>query len=127
MKYAFKTIVAPEAVRAEFTALRDSLNSSDKELMQAFWNIGIDQLEALKAEVANIQAATKQERETNRELKAAAKKKATGDKPAARKAKAEKAPVAKRQSKPRKQSVTEKVSQVESVDGEEPITIVVDL
>jgi peptidoglycan hydrolase CwlO-like protein len=115
MKYAFKTIVAPEAVRAEFTALRDSLNSSDKELMQAFWNIGIDQLEALKAEVANIQAATKQERETNRELKAAAKKKATGDKPAARKAKAE------------KQSVTEKVSQVESVDGEEPITIVVDL
>jgi len=50
-KYAFKTIVAPEAVRNEFTALRDSLNSSDKELMQAFWNLGIDRLEDIKREV----------------------------------------------------------------------------
>ena len=126
-RYTFKTIVAPEAVRAEFTALRDSLNSSDKELMQAFWNIGIDHLEALKAEVANIQASAKLERESIKELKAAAKKK---EKPATkreRKPKAEKAPVAKRQTTPRKQSVTAKVTEVESIDGEEPITIVVDL
>jgi hypothetical protein len=129
-KYTFKTIVAPEAVRAEFTALRDQLNSSDKELMQAFWNIGIDQLEALKTEVANLQAAAKLERESNKELKAAAKKKEVGDKPVAkrgRKPKADKvdeAPVAKRERKP---NTGEKVAEIESLDGEEPITVVVDL
>lgn len=127
-RYTFKTIVAPEAVRAEFTALRDSLNSSDKELMQAFWNIGIDHLEALKAEVANIQAAAKLERESNKELKAAAKKKDAPDKPATkrgRKPKTEKAPVAKRTPKPT--NTNEKVSSVTADDGEEPITVVIGL
>jgi hypothetical protein len=61
-KYTFKTIVAPEAVRAEFTALRDQLNSSDKELMQAFWNLGIDRIEDIKNEVAMLQAQSAQDR-----------------------------------------------------------------
>jgi hypothetical protein len=72
-KYAFKTIVAPEAVRNEFTALRDSLNSSDKELMQAFWNLGIDRLEDIKREVEMLQAESAAERLVKKELKQAAK------------------------------------------------------
>lgn len=130
-RYTFKTIVAPEAVRAEFTSLRDSLGSSDKELMQAFWNIGIDNLDTLKAEVTNIQAAAKLERESNKELKAAAKKKDASDKPAAKRGrkpkaeKTEKAPVAKRTPKPT--NTNEKVSSVTADDGEEPITVVIGL
>lgn len=72
-KYTFRTIVAPDAVRADFTALRDQLNSSDKELMQAFWNIGIDRLEDIKREVGMLQIQTAQERAEKKEIKAAAK------------------------------------------------------
>jgi hypothetical protein len=72
-KYTFKTIVAPEAVRAEFTALRDQLNSSDKELMQAFWNIAVDRLDDIKKEVEMLQASTAQARAEKQEIKAAAK------------------------------------------------------
>lgn len=130
-RYTFKTIVAPEAVRNEFTSLRNSLGSSDKELMQAFWNIGIDNLDTLKAEVTNLQNAAKAERENTKELKAAAKKKDAGDKPVTkreRKPKAEKpekAPVAKRAPKPT--NPNEKVTEVTADDGEEPITVVVSL
>ena len=93
-KYAFKTIVAPEAVRNEFTALRDSLNSSDKELMQAFWNLGIDCIDRLKREVEMLQASAATERLEKKELKLAAKPKAakpakkTAKKVATKKAKA---------------------------------------
>lgn len=72
-KYTFRTIVAPDAVRADFTALRDQLNSSDKELMQAFWNLGIDRLEDIKREVEMLQAQTAQARAEKQEIKAAAK------------------------------------------------------
>lgn len=72
-KYTFRTIVAPDAVRADFTALRDQLNSSDKELMQAFWNIGIDRLEDIKREVGMLQIQAAQERAEKKEIKAAAK------------------------------------------------------
>lgn len=72
-KYTFKTIVAPEAVRAEFTQLRDQLNSSDKELMQAFWNLGVDRLDDIKKEVEMLQAATAKARAEKQEIKAAAK------------------------------------------------------
>ena len=72
-KYTFQTIVAPPAVRAEFTGLRDDLKTSDKTLMQAFWNLGIDAFEALKNEVANLEAMALQLRNENREMKAAAK------------------------------------------------------
>ena len=72
-KYTFRTIVAPDAVRADFTALRDQLNSSDKELMQAFWNLGIDRLDDIKREVEMLQAQTAQARAEKQEIKAAAK------------------------------------------------------
>lgn len=38
-KGAFKTIVASEQVRAEYSALRNSLGTTDKGLMQAIWRI----------------------------------------------------------------------------------------
>jgi peptidoglycan hydrolase CwlO-like protein len=72
-KYTFRTIVAPDAVRADFTVLRDQLNSSDKELMQAFWNLGIDRLDDIKREVEMLQAEAAQARAEKQEIKAAAK------------------------------------------------------
>jgi peptidoglycan hydrolase CwlO-like protein len=79
-KYTFKTIVAPEAVRAEFTALRDKLNSSDKELMQAFWNLGIDRLEDIMREVEMLKSEASSARSERQEMKAAAKKVAKPEK-----------------------------------------------
>ena len=100
-KYAFKTIVAPEAVRNEFTALRDSLNSSDKELMQAFWNLGIDCIDRLKREVEMLQASAAVERLEKKELKLAAKPKtAKPAKKAAVKAKKTATKKAKKEAKP---------------------------
>jgi peptidoglycan hydrolase CwlO-like protein len=136
-KYTIKTIVANEAVRNEFTALRDSLNSSDKELMQAFWNLGIDRLEDIKNEVKMLQDQAALERQNKKEVKAAAKRKPEGeDKPKAkrgRKPKAETEKVAKPAKKAAKVSdapnvnTNEVVTEVLSEDGEEPITVVVSL
>ncbi len=79
-KYTFKTIVAPEAVRAEFTALRDDLKSSDKELMQAFWNLGLDRLEDIKREVEMLKSEASSVRSERQEMKAAAKRVAKPEK-----------------------------------------------
>lgn len=73
-KYTFQTIVAPPAVRADFTHLRDQLDTKDKVLMQALWNLGIDFIDKLKEEVENIKASIQAERSEIREMKAAAKK-----------------------------------------------------
>ena len=136
-KYTFKTIVANEAVRNEFTALRDSLNSSDKELMQAFWNLGIDRLEDIKNEVKMLQDQGALERQNKKEVKAAAKPKPEDENaPKAkrgRKPKAETEKVAKPAKKAAKVSdapnvnTNEVVTEVLSDDGEEPITVVVSL
>jgi len=136
-KYTFKTIVANEAVRNEFTALRDSLNSSDKELMQAFWNLGIDRLEDIKNEVKMLQDQAALERQNKKEVKAAAKRKPEDENaPKAkrgRKPKAETEKVAKPAKKAAKVSdapnvnTNEVVTEVLSEDGEEPITVVVSL
>lgn len=122
-KYTFKTIVAPEAVRAEFTALRDQLNSSDKELMQAFWNIAVDRLDDIKREVEMLQASSAQARADKKEIKAAAKLK-------------EKAPKAKKEKKvtkvaakkaPKKKAVkADKVTKVVDEDGDDLECVVVD-
>jgi peptidoglycan hydrolase CwlO-like protein len=117
-KYAFKTIVAPEAVRAEFTGLRDQLNSSDKELMQAFWNIGIDRLDDIKREVEMLQAQTAQARAEKQEIKAAAKLKEKAPKAKKEKVAAKKAP--------KKAKKADKVTKVVD-DGDDDIeTVVVD-
>ena len=49
--YKFVTIVAPQEVRENFSYLRDSLGSSDKQLMQAFWNICTRDVEGIRSEV----------------------------------------------------------------------------
>jgi len=119
-KYAFKTIVAPEAVRNEFTALRDSLNSSDKELMQAFWNLGIDRLEDIKREVEMLQAQAAAERLEKKELKLAAKPKVV--KPAKDKKVATKK--AKKEAKPKK---VQAAATLVAMDEEDDVqTLVVD-
>ena len=99
-KYTFQTIVAPQAVRADFTALRDQLDTSDKTLMQALWNLGIDHIDALKLEVNNIEASIIKAREEQRGLKVAAKPKKEAKVP-----KAPKAP--KATAKPKKEVVKE--------------------
>jgi peptidoglycan hydrolase CwlO-like protein len=136
-KYTFKTIVANEAVRNEFTTLRDSLNSSDKELMQAFWNLGIDRLEDIKNEVKMLQDQGALERQNKKEVKAAAKRKPEDEN--APKAKRGRKPKAKTEkvAKPAKKAAkvsdapnvntNEVVTEVLSDDGEEPITVVVSL
>lgn len=72
-KYSFQTIVAPEAVRADFTFLREQLCTKDKVLMQALWNLGIDRLDQLKEEVVSITNSLFNDRSTNQQMKAAAK------------------------------------------------------
>jgi len=134
-KYTFKTIVAPEAVRNDFTALRDQLGSSDKELMQALWTIGIDYIGDLKSEVEALQESAALARAAAKEVKIAAKQKDKTPKP-----KKEKAPkveaaepvIAKRVRKTKTASValsasngSEKVSTVDSIDDEMPVMIVV--
>ena len=120
-KYTFKTIVAPEAVRAEFTPLRDQLNSSDKELMQAFWNIGLDRLDDLKKEVEMLQASSAQARAEKQEMKAAAKLKEKAPK---KEKKADKVTKVAAKKAPKKKAV--KVTKVVD-DGDDDIeTVVVD-
>ena len=53
-QYKFVTIVAPEQVRADFTYLRGVLGTTDKQLMQAFWNLGEKFHEELKQEVISL-------------------------------------------------------------------------
>ena len=91
-KYTFKTIVAPEAVRADFTALRDEFNSSDKELMQAIWNIGTKSRGELQVELDQIKMQTTQARLEKKEMKAAAKKATKPEKAPKKAKKADKAP-----------------------------------
>ena len=118
-KYTFQTIVAPAAVREEFTQLRNQLNSSDKELMQAFWNLGIDRLDDIKREVEMLQASNAKARLEKRELKIAAKRKEKEQRDTQKKAKAPAAP---------KKKATKKKEQVSVVvDDEDDIqTVVVD-
>lgn len=73
MKYTFKTIVATEETRAAFTKLRDELNSSDKELLQAFWNFGCANMESIEAEVTSLKEQDALQRLAKKEMRAAEK------------------------------------------------------
>ena len=122
-KYAFKTIVAPEDVRADFTILRDRLNSSDKELMQAFWNFAMSNIGAIEDEVKNLQEQTAIARASKQEMKAAAKLKEKAKKaPKAEKVAAKKAP----KKKAVKATKTAKVAKFDDDGGDELSCIVVD-
>jgi len=119
-RYTFKTIVAPEAVRAEFTALRDQLNSSDKELMQAFWNIAIDRLDDIKKEVEMLQASTAQARAEKQEIKAAAKLKKA---PKAKKEKKVTKVAAKKAPKKKAEKASKVTKVVDDEDGLECVVV----
>ena len=119
-RYTFKTIVAPEAVRAEFTALRDQLNSSDKELMQAFWNIAIDRLDDIKREVEMLQAESAQARAEKQEIKAAAKLKKA---PKAKKEKKVTKVAAKKAPKKKAEKASKVTKVVDDEDGLECVVV----
>jgi hypothetical protein len=119
-KYTFKTIVAPEAVRAEFTALRDQLNSSDKELMQAFWNLGVDRLDDIKKEVEMLQASTAQARAEKQEIKAAAKLKKA---PKAKKEKKVTKVAAKKAPKKKAEKASKVTKVIDDDDGLECVVV----
>lgn len=53
-KYSFQTIVAPEQVRVEFTHVREDLMTTDKQLMQALWNIAMRDRDAVRDEVSDL-------------------------------------------------------------------------
>lgn len=55
-KSKFVTIVAPEQVRSEFTHVREDLMTTDKQLMQALWNVAMRASDALRQEVADLKA-----------------------------------------------------------------------
>ena len=118
-RYTFKTIVAPEAVRADFTVLRDRLNSSDKELMSALWNFAMSNISAIEDEVKHLQEQTAIARASKQEMKAAAKLKDKAKKaPKTEKVAAKKAP--------KKAKKADKVTKVVD-DGDDDIeTVVVD-
>jgi hypothetical protein len=122
-KYAFKTIVATEQIRAEFTALRDELQTSDKELMLALWNL--KNKDELIAEVVRLQEQTVLDRKAKQEIKMAAKRAAKPEAKRGRPKKEKSEPVAKKAK--RTKAVKEQVSNVsfeEDDDGFE--TVVVD-
>lgn len=55
-KSKFVTIVAPEQVRSEFTHVREDLMTTDKQLMQALWNVAMRTSDAIRQEVADLKA-----------------------------------------------------------------------
>ena len=55
-KSKFVTIVAPEQVRSEFTHVREDLMTTDKQLMQALWNVAMRASDAIRQEVADLKA-----------------------------------------------------------------------
>lgn len=81
MSYTFKTIVATEEIRTMFTKLRNELNTSDKDLMTAFWTIGMSQRSELEEFVNTLKEDRNKEKLEKKEQKLAAKRKAQADKP----------------------------------------------
>jgi hypothetical protein len=90
-KYTFKTIVATEQVRHDFTVLRNRLNTTDKLLMQALWNTVVGNSFNMSCVEQELQAANEQ----NALNKAAKRIK--------REPKAKKAPKVKKETKIEKQ------------------------
>lgn len=74
-QYTFKTIVATENIRNEFSQLRDKLETSDKQLMQALWQIaqraGDEVIVKEVTEIKNQHEATRAEK---RQARAAARR-----------------------------------------------------
>lgn len=114
-KYTFRTIVSTDEIRADFSVLRDRLNSSDKELMSALWNFAMSNIGAIEDEVKRLQEQSAKARASKQEMKAAAKLK-------------EKAPKAKKATKKKavKATKTAKVATIVDDGDDELGCIVVD-
>jgi hypothetical protein len=97
----FTTIVAPEQVRQQFTALRDKLKATDKLLMQACWDTVQELLFTAMSEedlAHRIDKLRADQKVVKAALKPAAKKAPKKEaKKEAPKAKKEKAPKAKKE------------------------------
>lgn len=65
-KSKFVTIVAPEQVRSEFTHVREDLMTTDKQLMQALWNIAMRASDAIRQEVLELKMVADQLREVGK-------------------------------------------------------------
>jgi hypothetical protein len=101
-KYSFVTIVAPTEVRAEFTHVREDLLTTDKQLMQALWNIALRDMDAVREEIFNLKTVAAQLKEISK----ISKGEAEGAVPKA--AKVKKA-LAKKEPKPKKEKPVAKV------------------
>ena len=112
-KYKFVTIVAPEQVRAEFTIAREDLMSTDKQLMQALWNIAMRDMDAVREEIFNLKSIAAQLKEISK----ISKGEAEGAVPKA--AKVKKA-LAKKEPKPKKEKVAPAKKSVKFEGKEEP-------
>jgi Skp family chaperone for outer membrane proteins len=69
--YRFQTIVVEDVLRAEYSALRDMLGSTDKQLFTAIWEL-LDH-DALAEKVAEMKDAAKNAREAAKLQKEAEK------------------------------------------------------
>ena len=124
-KYTFKTIVAPESVRAEFTVLRDRLKTTDKQLMQAMFNLATADMGTLEHELEGLKEVAM----NLKKITAISKGEAPGvtSKAAKLKEKAPKVPSAKAADKkvPKKAKKAEPVVQIVD-DGDDLCCVVVD-
>ena len=113
-KYSFVTIVAPAEVRAEFTHVREDLLTTDKQLMQALWNIALRDMDAVREEIFNLKSIAAQLKEISK----ISKGEAEGAVPKA--AKVKKA-LAKKEPKPKKEKVapTKKAKKTVVYNGKE--------
>ncbi len=129
-KYAFKTIVATEEIRAEFTKLRNELNAGDKELMQAIWDIATDYLDMIKARVVEIQEQQVAQRQVAKAAKVAMKKAAKTPSKRGRKPKEVKEPTAKKATKKAVKrsviNVNEVATTIDPLDADDTPVLVID-
>lgn len=112
-KYSFVTIVAPAEVRAEFTHVREDLMTSDKQLMQALWNLAMRDMDAVREEIFNLKSVAAQLKQISK----ISKGEAEGAVPKA--AKVKKA-LAKKEPKPKKEKPAPKAKSVKFEGKEEP-------
>lgn len=112
-KYSFQTIVSPEQVRAEFTHVREDLMTSDKQLMQALWNLAMRDMDAVREEIFNLKSIAA----NLKEISKISKGEAEGAVPKA--AKVKKA-LAKKEVKPKKEKPAPAKKTVKFEGREEP-------
>ena len=102
-KYKFVIIVAPENVRAEFTEIRKTLKTTDKQLMQAMFNLATADMGALEHELDGLREVALNLKQISDISK--------GEKPGVTsKAAKAKRVVAKKETKPKKEKPVKTVS-----------------